>query len=211
MNENREKYSKTDHSNSQLLTIMQAVVMKSNYHEIPNFLDFAKKYKFDCLNIIPLRNVYSSENIFFHKDSEALGYIEQVMPLLLEKSKEYGIKLFNQLPQINGSHPGSDELLKQKVGKKDDYSAVDSSFKNNKGILCHWPWRSLYILYNGMVKPYGFCEEHIGDVTKDSLDEIWNNTAMQTYRQKLITDNCLDWCSLRCTSGALPMDSLRLE
>jgi len=87
----------------------------------------------------------------------------------------------------------------------------NKEIKTNRRILCYWPWKSLYILRDGKVKPYGFCEEHIGDINQDSLQDIWNGRQMQTYRQRVLAGDTLDWCGARCTSGIMPEDSLRLD
>ena len=194
VNEYRRKYRRNMSISTRVTTIMQVVIMRSNYCEIERFVDFAQRYNFDYLNMIPIRYTNGQENIFLHKDSKALDYIEKVMPGLLKKSENSGLKLFNQLPRVKNLGPGS------------AHPPVKT-----KEILCYWPWKSLYILRDGKVKPYGFCEEHVGDINQSSLQDIWNNEMMQTYRRKLLDDSNLDWCSSRCTSGIMPKHSLMLE
>jgi len=201
VNEYRRKYPHNNRNTStQMTTTMQAVIMKSNYYELEKLVDFALKYNFNCLNIIPIRYTDKQENIFLNKDLQALEYVEKVMPGLLEKSEDSGLKLFNQLPKVKNIDSYSEDSDSQNC----------PSIKTKK-ILCYWPWKSLYILRDGKVKPYGFCEEHVGDINQDSLQDIWNSEAMQTYRQKLLDDDNLEWCSFRCTSGVMPKNSLMLD
>jgi MoaA/NifB/PqqE/SkfB family radical SAM enzyme len=195
INKYRTKYRNSDMPTHSTITI-QAVMMKSNYIELEEFVKFSEKYNFDCLNIIPIRYTDTQENIFLNNDPQALSYIKNVMPKLVKKSEEIGLKLFNQLPEIDSSDI-SNSTPNAKTGRKD--------------MLCYWPWKSLYILRDGNVKPYGFCEEHIGNVNKDSLQDIWNSDIMQKYRQRLINCGSLNWCSLRCTSGVMPKHSLMLN
>lgn len=209
VNEYKNKYRHKKDISTQMSTTMQVVIMRSNYREIQEIVDFAQRYKFDCLNMIPIRYTYGRENIFLNRDLEALNYIEKVMPDLLQRSAEAGLKFFNQLPRIDNSEPCLKEPKNQK--KEINYSGQDSTSNKTNQILCYWPWKSLYILRDGKVKPYGFCEEHIGDINQDSLRNIWNSKTMQTYRQKLFDAIYSDWCSTRCISGVMPRNCLMLE
>jgi MoaA/NifB/PqqE/SkfB family radical SAM enzyme len=190
-----------------LTTTMQVVIMRSNYHELERFVEFAKENKFDCLNLIPIRYTDGGENIFLDKDPKALRYIQETMPILLRKSQEYGIKLFNQLPGF--------EDIRQAPGPQgygsSDMATDEASGCPKRKMLCYWPWKSLYILRDGMVKPYGFCEEHVGDVNRHPLLQIWNSPEMRMYRRRMLNCDYLDFCSLRCTSGIMPPHSLKLE
>ncbi|HLD30023.1 MAG TPA: radical SAM protein [bacterium] len=186
--------------------IMQTVVLKSNYRDLEAFLDFAREKGFDSLNFIPTRYTTDEENIFFTGDKEALQTIAEKMPHLEKKAADCGLKLFNQLPGLsekNGSMPSP--------CAKESASPVEDTSSSASALLCHWPWKSLYALNEGKVKPYGFCEKEVGKITEDSLMGIWNNKRMQEYRDKLLSGSVEDFCSTRCVSGVIPPDCLRME
>lgn len=190
-------------------TIMQVTVMKYNYREIGGFLGFAKKHKFDALNIIPIQNVFGEENIFFHKDAEALGYLAKIMPTMQIEAKHCRIRFQNQLPQVGNLNVGHNTSRKE---KDIDTVGGDSGCIKNKALSCYWPWYGLFILFEGRVKPYGFCKNDVEwDLKDHSLQEIWNNRMMQTYRKKIIENDNSDFCESRCVSGIIAKKELGLE
>ena len=48
-----------------------------------------------------------------------------------------------------------------------------------------------------------YCFDEIGDVEKNSLEEIWNGQAAQKYR-KMIIEGCYERCSELCLNGLVP-------
>ena len=51
--------------------------------------------------------------------------------------------------------------------------------------ICQFPWERLFVAFNGDVQPCSNIKEQfvIGNVRKDSLQEIWHGTAMQELRR----------------------------
>jgi len=190
-------------------TIMQATVMKYNYREIGGFLDFAKKHRFDALNIIPIQNVFGQENIFLNKDAEAIGYLAKIMPTMQREAKHYRIRFQNQLPQVGDLNAGHNVSIK---AKETNTVLKGCGCIKNKTLSCYWPWYSLFILFEGRVKPYGFCKNDVEwDLRDHPLQEIWNNRMMQAYRKKIIENDNSDFCESRCTSGIIVKKELGLE
>jgi MoaA/NifB/PqqE/SkfB family radical SAM enzyme len=190
-------------------TIMQVTIMRYNYREINGFLDFAKKHKFDALNIIPIQNVFGQENIFFHKDAEALEYLAKITPKMQREAKHYRIRFQNQLPQV-----GDLNAQRNTLGERKGINSFgkDNGRIKNSALACYWPWYSLFILFEGRVKPYGFCRNDVEwDLKDHSLQEIWNNKMMQTYRKKIIENDNGDFCDSRCVSGIIAKKELGLE
>lgn len=66
------------------------------------------------------------------------------------------------------------------------------------------PWKSKTRMFLRRKKP-------IGDIFKNSLEEIWNNEEMQLYRKKLLDNDYLDLCNSSCILGFISKESsLRL-
>ena len=204
LNQHRQDYTP---AKSKMNMILQATIVKSNYHQLADFVEFAHKYKFDSLNITPVRYFEEEENIFHNNDKKALKYIEAKLPEVFKKAKGYGLKILNVLPKNYPFNKNIDaEALKNKCAAE-----LYKKPSSKSGLLCHWPWKSLFILNYGRVKPYGYCEEHIGNVTGKSLKEIWNGKSAVKYRKKILENKCLNWCSARCTSGVMPEENLKLK
>jgi MoaA/NifB/PqqE/SkfB family radical SAM enzyme/Tfp pilus assembly protein PilF len=193
--------------------IMQSTIMKYNYREVEELIDFAQTYRFDGINLIPIRYVTGDENIFYHNDQEAMNYLKTALPRILNNYQRQGFRIFNQLPvACENSDSGPQNIVKQELNEKTNGSqknAASDCLMKDKKMLCYWPWKSLYILYKGTVRPYGFCESNVGDVNLDLLSTIWNGQAMQEYRKRVLENTDLEKCSTRCTSGIMPKDALK--
>lgn len=84
--------------------------------------------------------------------------------------------------------------------KKRGLSEVDpqnlAKFQNN----CNIPWLGLNILPNLEVTPGGGvlgCNQVVGNLKKESLKEIWNNSSMKKFRKDIIRDGLPALC-FRC-------------
>lgn len=192
-------------------TIINLVLMKSNYQELGGFIDFAKKYKFERLQVTPV-DIDNDENIFLYKNKEALAFIERVMPGILEKAKSYGISVSNWLPAIEDHPSCCDEVVSsQKEQRIDSSKANHITTETNNRLSCFWPWQFLFIDWGGRVRPQCFCIKPVGNILKNTIEEIWNTEIMKMYRQKLFNNDCQDWCDKRCVSGRMPKESLGLD
>lgn len=169
---------------------MHVVIMNSNYRELERFIDFAKEYEFDALHLMSIwGNLNSDENIFYHKNMEALNYIKENISRVEMKAKEYNISLLNSLPYSNSS--GEDDRKEKRIESK------------TENLLCYMPWRRLVINPAGNVCPACHCKEMVGNVLENSLSEIWNNEKMQMYRRKIADYDYLDLCNPDCISGVI--------
>lgn len=191
-------------------TVINLVVMKSNYHELPDFIDFARQYRFDRLQVTPV-DIGNSENIFRFKDEKALKFIHDVMPEMLKKGNDYGVSVLNWLP-MSGEYAqdGQAGCIQNQVASENDSEHSRRSSRPNS-LSCYWPWQFLFIDWGGKVRPQCFCREEIGNVQTNSIEELWNNEVMREYRKKLFTNECQNWCDKRCVSGDISKEALGLD
>ncbi len=189
VNKYREKNINDKLTYKKINFIVHVVIMKSNYHQLSQFVDFANEYKFDTLQFAPIHSVTWSENIFLHKDPEAADYLERITPEILKKTKEYKINLLNWLPSI------------KKESNSNYLTEPERLAEPTKQMQCYWPWRCLFIGTAGWVTPHCLCKEDIGNVYKNSLDKLWNNELMQSYRKRILNNDykniCVSGCFLR--------------
>jgi MoaA/NifB/PqqE/SkfB family radical SAM enzyme len=166
---------------------MHVVIMKSNYQQLEKFIDFAKEHEFDALHFMPIWGNYDGEeNIFYRKNDQALSYIKENIARVEEKAREYRLNLLNSLPFSGNSKPERDEAKTQE-----------------RGLLCHMPWRRMVINPAGNVCPACHCKQMVGNVADETLEEIWNNRKMQAYRQKIAHGRCTDLCNPDCIRGII--------
>ena len=174
--------------NSQRMSMrLHVVVMKSNYHQLDGFIDFAREYGFDAIHLISMWGSRGSqEDIFCHQEKEPLNYISSIRNKLEEKAKRYNIKLLNALP-CGKDNPNNGSCHTE-----------NSSTAN--GLSCNVPWQQLNIDPGGGVRPGCLCLKTVGSVLENSLSELWNNELMQLYRGKIIEKNFDPICNLTCLS-----------
>ncbi len=80
---------------------MSVVVMKSNYDKLYDILEFARKYKFNSieLNPIQLRTANTEEQMFFiNIDYPKIRHLNMLIPELTEQARKYGIKIISAIP-----------------------------------------------------------------------------------------------------------------
>lgn len=184
---------------------MHTVVMKSNYRELEMFVEFAKAHEFDALHLMPIwGNLDSPENIFYHKNAEALGYLDKNIGKAVRKAKDYGLDLLNSLPfkgerEEDASHGNQGGHLHA----PQEGGAAKEGAADNGILLCHMPWKRMVINPAGYVCPACHCKEMVGNVSEDTLNNIWNNEKMQEYRAKISCGDYSDLCSANCINGII--------
>jgi MoaA/NifB/PqqE/SkfB family radical SAM enzyme len=79
---------------------LNAVIMRSNHHQIEEFLEFAHNEGFSQLSLMALHfDMAPEENIFYgSQDRAVLQRIAGTIPRLREKAKSYGVDLDILLP-----------------------------------------------------------------------------------------------------------------
>ncbi|MDA3969129.1 radical SAM/SPASM domain-containing protein [Helicobacter ibis] len=125
--------------------------------------------------------------------------VKNEMGLFMEKWKEY-------LPYINYVNFSNEMFLDEKGFHKE-------KMPENR-YVCHWPFfNGMYIAPNGKVSiccamqaTYGRSEVSVGDVYKDTLEEIWNGKTLNALRKECLTQkyekfkicqSCIEWANNR--------------
>jgi MoaA/NifB/PqqE/SkfB family radical SAM enzyme/Flp pilus assembly protein TadD len=179
---------------------MNAVIMRSNYHQIEEFLELAKREGFNQVSLMALHfDLAPEENIFYgSRDSAPARAVAEAIPRLREKARQYGIDLDILLP------PGADECgsAPAAVAETDEKSpqpqpAAPAAVRN---ICCKMPWRYLMMCDKGDVYLTGSCVKSIGNVYQNSLDEIWNSETARQYRENMIENKFEGFCRSECES-----------
>ncbi|MDD3923340.1 MAG: radical SAM protein, partial [Endomicrobiaceae bacterium] len=195
---------------------MNAVIMKTNYKQIYDLLELAKNEGFNQLSLMALHfDTAPNENIFDGetKDEEALKYIYKAIPILKQRAKEYNIDLDILLPC-------GDDSFEDIISKQNDNNSVQIDVNEKKEIeikeiikeepkdlivpvnrvCCKMPWNYMMICDDGNVLLTGSCIKSIGNIYQNSIDEIWNSSMSQEYRQRMIDKNFAeDACRTECT------------
>ncbi|MFA7675302.1 MAG: radical SAM protein, partial [Endomicrobiia bacterium] len=208
-------------------TYYNPVICRTNYKEIEEMVEFAKKYEFTAITLNPIRG-YPEENIFEPIDKKAFEYMRQIIPKAETKSKEYGIRFNNWMPidceckEINFKYSiidGKDnkqdsseqadvinkvesKTINDEI-KSDNINKIEQEKKNNNRMICYAPWQRLLLDNMGQVRPYAMCSKWVGSTKNFSLKELWNNKNMQMYRKKIANNDFNDLCQPECISGQI--------
>ncbi|GAB1401801.1 hypothetical protein MASR1M68_07120 [Elusimicrobiota bacterium] len=188
---------------------MNAVIMKTNYMQIYDLLEFAKKEGFNQLSLMALHfDTAPNENIFYGdtQDREAQKYVYKAIPVLKERAKEYNIDLDLLLPCGEESFDEvvlqknvqiQENTLENKVQVKEE--PKDLVIPVNR-VCCKMPWNYMMICDEGNVILTGSCVRSIGNIYNNSIDEIWNSEVAREYRQRMIDKKFTeDSCRTECT------------
>ena len=75
-------------------------VMRSNYREIPQFIDLAETYKFDCI-FNSIYGKWGNENIFELKYTKALNELKDIVIKESSKNRSVDIHWGTLLAELN--------------------------------------------------------------------------------------------------------------
>lgn len=169
---------------------LHVVVMKSNYHQLEEFMDFAGEYGFNAVHILSLwGNHDSQENIFNLADKGPLNHVLGLRDKLNERARTRGIVLLNSLPlaQEKPSPVSGIRLPEAPVIAADE-----------PDLWCRMPWYQLNIDPGGMVRPGCTCLKPVGSILDNSITELWNNELTQEYRRAIPEKRCAHLCHPDC-------------
>lgn len=195
INQTRRKHS------SNMTTTLRCTIMKANYKELERFIEFARRYEFNVVQMAPISSDgYDPENIFTNKDRDILHYIVETKPKIRELAAQYRIKLLDWVPAWDEPNE-----LEGKI----EEAPVVAKLGLIKKPVCFRPWKQIAMNVRGKIFPECLCNEPIGDAFQDSLTDVWNNEKMQTYRSQLARHEYTRWCNPDCISGTIPAEHLK--
>lgn len=187
--------------NSNSIIRLNALILKNNYNQIVDFLEFAYKYNFDTLAYNCLNEGSGNEQMdifsnYYSNDikNEIYNNIKKVKG----KALYYGICIENTLP--------TEEYLD--IINKNTFVKNFSFKESNSSLVCHIPYKKIFISPNGDVYPSCFCKNKIGNLNYNSLEEVWNSKQMQEYRKRIIENNIKGFCGNSCVYERLDKNSL---
>ena len=173
-------------TNKKIKTIFNATLSKSNYKEIFDMVEMAHKYDFDRIRFMSILGD-SDENVNLTKDNEMIKYLENALPIVEKKAKEYNI--FAETEKLSLDHKCYNDINVNFV-KNNNYHLL----KKYNTIKCFEPYRDIVLDSKGPMRPCVNCHDWLGDSSKLSINDFWNCEGMQFFRKKF-SDGYL------CTTG----------
>jgi len=179
--------------------LVNIIIMKRNYLEVEEMIDFAIENKFNHIILTPL---YANGSEFYDKeylppDGEGVReYFSRLMPRMTEKTKMNNVYLDDRFTGIGKEDASS--------GTHGDCSAtLDEA-------ICLSPWQQLFIESTGEVKSYCSCVHSLGNLKDSSIKEIWNGRLLGQLRENILNYDYHS-CNPICVGGLLDKSNLRME
>ncbi|MCX5778776.1 MAG: tetratricopeptide repeat protein [Elusimicrobia bacterium] len=183
---------------STMFLTLRFTVMKENYTEMEDLVEFARELKFNAIILYPIDEQggdIAVENVFVSHDPVVETAIQRAREAVHKKSALYGIRLMDWMP-----HPSSDTA---NITVNNGLPPPDKKLP-----LCFRPWKQIAMKVSGSMFPECLCTEPLGTIFKNSFEEVWNSENMQKYRKKMIADD-YGWCCNPCITGDIPPDHLK--
>jgi len=204
INETRHRYAGS--SRPSLLTDINFVVTKSNYAELEKAADFALEHGFDSINLIPLMNETGMEDFFFDGSREIQTIENRTLLELEKRATEKGIAVYSHLPvgpRFMGVVPVHDfrkpaAASPPEERKKIHFRAPGEINLDERRHGCWLPWQQLFIMAGGQMRVDCLCGKKIGDISVNTIEEVWNNEMMREYRRRMLLEEYNVLCDERC-------------
>ncbi len=176
---------------------MAVCVMKSNYHQLADFIDLAAAFGFSQVSFGLIHGELApEEKIDLCRDHEVLGVLKSQYSLLLEKATTSGIQV---------------EIIFEHMLHADTDLDENRLYKGTRGgssqeRVCRRPWESLCVdaIRGGLIFPDCLCSEGAGHAPAQDLWSVWNGPGMQEYRRALGNKRSERVCSKHCLNGYTP-------
>jgi radical SAM protein with 4Fe4S-binding SPASM domain len=166
---------------------MVMVIMRQNLQELPDLVRLAHRLSMEQIFVQhlchdfgesslparyrPMREFVQGETLL----TEDLQRIEHYFGEAREVARELGVAL--RLPRTRpSSHPpGTPGMMR-----------------------CSWPWKGAYISYQGYAMPCCMVSTpdrfHFGNIAEQGVEETWNNSTYQAFRDQLASDEPPEVC-----------------
>lgn len=135
--------------------------------------------------------LYDQKYLFFRQDTN---------------NKEENKIQAKELNGVNAEEQTADDCLNVTVD--------NNKFQNEQTekMLCHLPWYSLTLDFDGSVRPdcQCFIEKNIGHLKDETIEKLWNNKQMQLYRNSIINKKYESLCNENCICGRITEFHLKL-
>ena len=156
------------------------VLMRKNIEYFPRLVELAYE-----LGMNEVKGVY------------LIAYDEKMQNELLYFHQELTNRIFDQTQMIA-------DRLNIKLTLPDRFGQGKRFFHKK----CYRPWQELYIQSNGKVRGCCFSNEIMGDLCKESFEQIWNNKKFMELRKRVNSDYPPDDCRNCCHYRHINVDNI---
>ena len=198
---------------------LHMVVMRSNYHQLEQMIDFAQEHHFDIVDFshIVIGANSPDEDIFERGDPQTWAVLQDQRARAKAKALRYGLRFGDTLPfPPPGMLPEAEGMVPRAVADAGlalnvahgSVGAAAVAEEPMPPFYCLSPWKQLIIREDGHLITNWHCivngrHMHIGHCEQESLFDGWNSEAMQVFRRKIAGCSQRGHCTPFCLSGSL--------
>jgi radical SAM protein with 4Fe4S-binding SPASM domain len=181
------------------------VMMRRNIHELAPLVDLAADLGAEevlCQHMIVFNDATRTESLLLDKERS-----NQALAEAKRRAERRGIRFYHPplfaLEEVAGL--GDRARGDATPAKHDPYYAVEGDHSFERAIhphasagqpRCTDPWRKISFDWQGMVYPCCMWkEEPIGDMRRQTFEEVWNSDAYRRLRETLVTGPLMKSCA----------------
>lgn len=162
--------SEIERNKRETIIVMTPIIFKDNIDELPEFVELARKIG---VKKIAFQTLQTKENYL----------------------KNYGKDMKSQVVKDQ-----IDKLTQKMKEAKDlaDKYKITIIFDEEESPGCIWPWRGIYVTWNGSVTPcckiLNYNEPYFGNLLKEDFWDVWNGKEYQKARALLRERKTPSYC-----------------
>jgi MoaA/NifB/PqqE/SkfB family radical SAM enzyme len=176
------------------------LVMRSNMHQMPEMILWAKNYGVELLVFILMNNWGCPEEFWMQQNplnyrDELIKYLEKAKTLASENNVNLVMPLVSQKEDTLPIYrPIREKRLKFQFKPQ---GATELGFPRFEDRYCHIPFHSIYFRADGKAS---FCcaswHKELGDTRKQSVKSIWNNFPFRIGRIAMSIGSHTSYCRM---------------
>jgi len=156
----KDLVNKLKRNNKKTIVSIGAILFKDSFKELDDFINLAEELGVKKIGFQTLQT----------KDDYVSKYDKEVKDKTVSELNSMKISI----------------LKAKKIAKKKGITLI---FDEEKSPGCIWPWRSIYITWNGYITPcckiLDYRKPYFGNILKQNFWDIWNGEIYQAYRKLL--------------------------
>lgn len=179
--------------------LINMTMMKENINELPQFIDMAKELSAQAVFVRLLKKI--DKNYEVKEKDFCFNYFDQVVArdysnfnqIIKEakiKAKELGIELLADEHKIVDVFCDLKKAVNQDKDKKDNIQIEKNEFSPK----CSRPWQNIIVSADGNVRFCCHTNALLGNLKKQSFEQIWNGEIAQNIREKFLENNIPQSC-----------------
>ena len=177
---------KAEHQSDKPRLSLAVVALRDNMMQMPELVNMAKTLGMVHIHVESLMWQDDPAYQEYYREHSLSGVEDQAIPKLQEARKKAADY------RIGFSSP----LLDGQPGDPTGSALPDLGRTSWKGIPCWEPWTTIFVTWDGKVHPCCGSEQVMGNLTEQSILDIWNGNEYRQLRKYMASGNLPEGCRI---------------